>query len=159
LLFETVVSLEAAEACLRGGRETDRPIWLSFSVDDTDGTRLRSGEALEDALPMARQADVVLANCSLPEVMPDALRILARAGVPFGAYANGFTKISPEFIAGGTTVSGLTARTDLTPEAYADHALSWVDQGATIVGGCCEVGPAHIAEMARRLKKAGHTLV
>ncbi|MEO1397675.1 MAG: homocysteine S-methyltransferase family protein, partial [Pseudomonadota bacterium] len=24
----------------------------------------------------------------------------------------------------------------------------WVDQGATIVGGCCEVGPAHIRALA-----------
>ena len=23
--------------------------------------------------------------------------------------------------------------------------------GATIIGGCCEVGPTHIAELARRL--------
>ena len=30
-------------------------------------------------------------------------------------------------------------------------ALGWIDRGATIVGGCCEIGPAHIAEIARRL--------
>jgi homocysteine S-methyltransferase len=47
----------------------------------------------------------------------------------------------------------------MTPEAYADHAMAWVDQGATIVGGCCEVSPAHIAEIARRLRAAGHTIV
>ena len=62
-------------------------------------------------------------------------------------------------MAGGNTVSDLTTRTDLTPEKYADHVMAWVEQGATIVGGCCEVGPAHIAEMAKRLKGAGHTLV
>jgi homocysteine S-methyltransferase len=37
--------------------------------------------------------------------------------------------------------------------------MGWVDQGATIVGGCCEVGPDHIAELARRLRAAGHDLV
>ncbi len=158
-LFETVVSVAAAQACLNAGREEDRPVWISISVDDADGTRLRSGEALEDVLPIVSQADAVLANCSLPEVMPDALEILSRAGVPFGAYANGFTRISDGFKAGGNTVSDLTARTDLTPEKYADHVMAWVNQGATIVGGCCEVGPAHIAEIAKRLKGAGYTLV
>ena len=158
-LFETVVSIDAAQACLNAGREEDRPVWISISVDDSDGTRLRSGEALEDVLPIVAQADAVLANCSLPEVMPDALSVLSRAGVPFGAYANGFTRISDGFMAGGNTVSDLTARTDLTPEKYADQVMAWVEQGATIVGGCCEVGPAHIAEMAKRLKGAGHTLV
>jgi homocysteine S-methyltransferase len=37
--------------------------------------------------------------------------------------------------------------------------MAWVDQGATIVGGCCEVGPAHIAELARRLEAVGHEIV
>jgi homocysteine S-methyltransferase len=41
------------------------------------------------------------------------------------------------------------------PEIYADHVMRWVGQGATIVGGCCETGPAHIAEIARRLREAG----
>ena len=36
----------------------------------------------------------------------------------------------------------------------------WIlEQGATIVGGCCEVGPDHIAEIARRLRAAGHQIV
>ena len=37
--------------------------------------------------------------------------------------------------------------------------LGWVDQGATIVGGCCEIGPDHIREIARRLTEAGHEIV
>ncbi|TVS10088.1 MAG: hypothetical protein EA417_19365 [Gammaproteobacteria bacterium] len=50
-----------------------------------------------------------------------------------------------------SAVDALEARRDLGPQAYADHALRWVDQGASIVGGCCETRPAHIAELARRL--------
>jgi homocysteine S-methyltransferase len=46
----------------------------------------------------------------------------------------------------------LSARRDLDPNAYADFADGWATNGATIIGGCCEVGPAHIAELARRLK-------
>ena len=38
----------------------------------------------------------------------------------------------------------------LAPVAYADFAQTWVDQGATLIGGCCEIGPAHIAELNRR---------
>jgi homocysteine S-methyltransferase len=30
--------------------------------------------------------------------------------------------------------------------------------GATIVGGCCEVGPAHIRHLAAALKSADHTI-
>lgn len=159
LLFETISSLKAARACIAAGRQTDLPVWLALSVDDSDGTRLRSGELVADAVEIAAGADAVLVNCSLPEVISDALAILNQAGVPTGAYANGFTRITEAFIKGGTTVADLKAREDLTPAAYADHAMNWIDQGATIVGGCCEVGPAHIAEIATRLRAAGHTIV
>ncbi|MEL7099345.1 MAG: homocysteine S-methyltransferase family protein [Pseudomonadota bacterium] len=159
MLFETVASLDAARACLVAGRHADKPVWLSFTVSDEDGTRLRSGEPLAEAAAIAADADAALVNCSVPEVIPPALDSLARSGVPTGAYANGFAKIAQAFIDGGTTADGLTARQDLGPDIYADHAMRWLDHGATILGGCCEVGPAHIAELHRRLTGAGHTIV
>jgi S-methylmethionine-dependent homocysteine/selenocysteine methylase len=42
---------------------------------------------------------------------------------------------------------------DITPEAYADAALRWVDQGAQIIGGCCGIRPAHIALLRERLPR------
>ncbi|MBY4891420.1 homocysteine S-methyltransferase family protein [Rhodobacteraceae bacterium N5(2021)] len=155
LICETITSLAQAEALVDGVLGLGVPVWLAFSVDDKDGTRLRSGEALADVLPMVGGAAALLANCSVPEVMPDALEILSRAGLPFGAYANGFTEISAGFLGDAPTVDALTSRTDMGPEAYADHVMGWIDQGATIVGGCCEVSPAHIAEIARRVNALG----
>lgn len=152
LIGETITSLAQAEAVLDGALGRGVPVWLAFSVDDDDGTRLRSGEALSDVIAMAGDAAALLANCSVPEAMPAALDILSRAGLPFGAYANGFTEISNAFLDDAPTVDALTTRTDMGPEAYADHVMGWIAQGATIVGGCCEVGPAHIAEIARRLR-------
>lgn len=70
-------------------------------------------------------------------------------GRPAGAYANGFTSI--DSLQPGGTVSSLEARNDLGPTAYADFVMDWVEQGATIVGGCCEVSPAHIACIRDRL--------
>jgi homocysteine S-methyltransferase len=93
----------------------------------------------------------VLANCSVPESMPEALQALAPANMPTGAYANAFTRISPEFRQSKSSVDALQAREDLGPEAYAEHAMAWVAQGAQIIGGCCETGPDHIAAIAHRL--------
>ena len=159
ILFESIPSTMAARACLKAGRMTDRPIWLAFTVDDEDGSLLRSGEPVAEAAQIAREADAALLNCSAPEVMPTALEAMARAQVPTGAYANAFTQITKAFMEGGSTAQSLSARRDMGPEVYANHALDWIDQGATIVGGCCETGPAHIAEIARRLRDAGHTIV
>jgi len=159
LLFESVPSLKAARAALAAGRQTDRPVWLAFTVDDEDGSRLRSGEPVSEAARIARDADAALANCSAPEAMPAALDALSASQKRIGAYANAFTTITKEFLAGGTTATALSARQDMTPHRYADHALSWLEHGATILGGCCETGPAHIAEIARRLRAQGHRLV
>ena len=91
--------------------------------------------------------------------MDQAMPHLAAFGKPFGAYANGFQQITSDFLMDNPTVDALSARPELTPDLYADFALGWVAQGATLVGGCCETGPDHIATLARRLIAAGHTLL
>lgn len=160
LLIETMSSLDQAEGALRAATGQGLPVWLSMTVRDDDGTRLRSDEPLAGlaALVERHRPDALLINCTRPEAVAAALDILRGMGRPFGAYANGFTHIAEGFLTVNPTVDALTARIDLTPPAYADFAMGWVDQGATIVGGCCEVGPAHIAELARRLTVAGHAI-
>lgn len=161
LLIETMSSVDQADGALRAAMKSDKPVWLSMTVDDDDGTILRSGEPLTDIAPVVARhnPDAVLINCSRPEAVAAALDIVKSFGKPFGAYANGFTRISEGFLQDKPTVDALEQRVDLTPLAYADFAMSWVDQGATIVGGCCEVGPDHIAELANRLRSAGHRIV
>lgn len=153
VICETVASLTHARAALQGARAAGVPVWLAVTVDDDDGTRLRSGESVADVVPIAvgEGASAVLANCSVPESMPAALRALAAAQMPMGVYANAFTRISPEFRRARSSVDSLQARQDLGPEAYADHAMAWVTQGARIIGGCCETGPDHIAAIKHRL--------
>lgn len=160
ILIETAASIEAAEGAVIGAQAAGKPVWLSISVDDRDGTRLRSGEPVADIARLLHDPiAALLANCSVPEAMADALAALRPLGKPFGAYANGFTHISGNFLKDAPTVKELTHRHDLTPEKYTDFAMGWVAQGATIVGGCCEVGPAHIRHLHARLIAAGHRIV
>ena len=160
LICETVASVAHAASVLSGAASGGKPTWLAMTVDDHDGTRLRSGEPLTDVLKTAQSgAQAILVNCSAPEAIAAAMPILAQSGLPFGAYANAFEQITQDFLRDKPTVDSLNKRRDLTPEKYADHVMAWVDAGATIVGGCCEVSPAHIAEIARRLRAAGHTIV
>lgn len=160
ILCETVASLAHARAVLEGALTSGKPVWLSVTVDDEDGALLRSGEPVAEVCAIGRDgATAVLANCSAPEVIRRALKDLGQCGLPLGAYANGFQQITSDFLKDAPTVDSLDARRDLGPQAYARFALDWVDQGATIVGGCCEVGPAHIAELARSLRAAGHEIV
>ncbi|NPD17731.1 homocysteine S-methyltransferase family protein [Xinfangfangia sp. D13-10-4-6] len=161
ILLETISSLGLAEGALAGATVGGIPVWLSVSVDDHDGSRLRSGEAVADLAPLIARFGpaAVLANCSVPEAMAAALQVIRGFDLPFGAYANGFTHISGNFLKNAPTVKELTHRHDLTPEKYTAFALDWVAMGATIIGGCCEVGPAHIRHLAGALREKGHQIL
>jgi S-methylmethionine-dependent homocysteine/selenocysteine methylase len=157
-MCETLSSVKEVKAAVQAAAESGIPVWCSMSVNDEEGTLLRSGESVLDGALAAKKAGAaaVLINCSWPEAITQGLPELARTGLPFGGFANGFTKI--DSLAPGGTVDVLGARSDLGPEQYAEHAMGWIAAGATLVGGCCEVGPDHIIELAKRLREAGHQI-
>jgi len=160
LLFETMSSVLEAKSALLGAKSVSKPVWLSVSVDDTDGTKLRSGEAITEIIPIAReyQPDALLINCSVPEAVNQAMEVLGNQEINpirLGAYANGFKKITEEFVTGDTAVvDSLEAREDLDPVTYAGFCENWLASGAEIIGGCCEVGPAHIKTMVQQFRQA-----
>ena len=152
LLAETLGSLLEVRAAATALSGRGKPVWISMSLsEDTATPALRSGEALEEALAFLAQQDVdaVLLNCSLPETISAAMPTLAQVKTPFGAYANGFTAIK-KLEMGDIVAEKFSKRSDLTPQGYANFAQTWIDAGATLVGGCCEVGPDHITEISRR---------
>jgi S-methylmethionine-dependent homocysteine/selenocysteine methylase len=154
-LCETMSSVEQARGAVMGASVANKPVWLAVTVDDEDGTKLRSGEPLTEIIPLLTEFKLaaLLINCSAPEAVDQAIPLLANRGVPIGAYANGFVEIAKDFLRQGATVELLDKRTNLDPKTYADFVDGWIKHGATIVGGCCEVGPAHIAELAKRLRQ------
>jgi S-methylmethionine-dependent homocysteine/selenocysteine methylase len=155
---------EEARAAATAAAETGRPVWVSWTLaetlDDEGIARLRSDETIDQAIAALEGLPVaaLLANCCPPESIDAAMAQLVSSGLPVGGYANGFTPIPAGFTL-GQTVDMLSARKDLGPQAYADFAMGWVGQGASIVGGCCEVGPAHIAVLAGRLRAEGHEII
>ena len=158
-LIETMSNITEARAALSAVRQTGKAGFVGLTVRDDGSNCLRSGEELSDALDQLLPLDPggIMVNCSVPEAVSAAMPVLAGLPVPFGGYANGFTSI--DALRPGGTVASLSARTDLGPEAYTDFAVSWIEAGATIIGGCCEVGPAHIAYLAGCLHNRGHRLV
>jgi len=154
ILCETMASVEQARGAVMGAKVVNKPVWLSVTVDDEDGSRLRSGEPVTSILPMITEfaPAALMVNCSVPEAVGKAISLFANQEIPIGAYANGFVNITRDFTKKGTTVDMLKKRPCLGQKAYADFADDWIKQGVTIIGGCCEIGPAHIAELAARLK-------
>lgn len=136
----------------------ERPLWLSFTLMDqpvagAKPNRLRSGETIGAAVAAAVDcgAAALLFNCSQPEVMEAAVRQAVAemeqngVAIPIGVYANAFAP-NQEKAAANETVSAI--RSDLDPDSYHRWTASWLTAGARIVGGCCGIGPEHIARIA-----------
>lgn len=56
------------------------------------------------------------------------------------------------------TTQAMLDRPAVTPARHAAVARGRVDLGATLIGGCCATGPAHVAATAAALRGAGHRL-
>lgn len=150
-ICETLSCRLEARAAVTAALATGKPVWLSWSIADTGEAVLRSGEPLGDAWRDVAGSgiDAVLLNCSPPEAIGKVLaELVSLSDLPVGAYANAFTPIPHKWDFHGDDAIP-PSRTDVTPKAYAVHAASWLAAGARIIGGCCEVGPAHIAGLHR----------
>ncbi|AXF24886.1 homocysteine S-methyltransferase [Burkholderia pyrrocinia] len=155
-LAETQSLIEEIDAVRRALGANPKPLWVSFTLrDDVDASAcpvLRSGQTLDEAVDAAlsARAAALLFNCSQPEVMGAAVdtvrRALARSGaaLPVGVYANAFPPQRDDAQA-NAELHGL--RGDLDPPGYAKWAEQWMALGAQIVGGCCGIGPDHIAAL------------
>ena len=160
-LAETQSSIIEAEAAAKAAlARAAKPLWISYTLqDDTDDPatpRLRSGEPAggATAAALALGAEAVLFNCSQPEVMgagiAAAREAIAQAGreARIGVYANAFP---PQTKKAEANAALSRLREDLDPASYLGWAENWRAAGASIIGGCCGIGPEHIAHLKARL--------
>lgn len=147
LALETVPDMDEAQALLRVAGECGLPVWLSYTVA---GDRTRAGQRLEEAFGLVEgDAQVVAAgvNCCDPADVEGALRTAAEVtGKPVVVYPNSGERWDEKGRrwAGGATFDPGRVR-------------AWQDAGARLIGGCCRVGPATVAELAARLGEGGTT--
>jgi S-methylmethionine-dependent homocysteine/selenocysteine methylase len=156
VLAETLSSVAEAEAFAGAFADCGKPVWMSLTLIDEGAEpgqpKLRSGEPLDAAFALVQdrhsEIEAVLFNCSQPEVMADGVAQAKQqlsTETLIGVYANAFPPKPAKHIA-NTGLSPI--REDLTPERYKQFADEWAAAGATIIGGCCGVGPEHIAALA-----------
>lgn len=139
--------------------DTDnKPLWVAFTLEDSmdiDVPRLRSGETVEEAVSTMAALDVeaILFNCCQPDVIEQALDVAQTVlqakqaqHIKLGAYANAFPP-QPKNATANDTLNEV--RDDLTRPAYLLWAQKWQAQGASLIGGCCGIGPEHIQELSQ----------
>ncbi|NUT51231.1 MAG: homocysteine S-methyltransferase [Saccharothrix sp.] len=139
---ETIPDVEEAEAVLRVVAGSGVPMWLSYS---TRGTRTCAGQPLVEAFEVVRGVPEVVAvgvNCGDPADVDEAVAIAAGTGKPVVVYPNS-----------GQTWDATARSWTGTPAFTPARVAGWVEGGARLVGGCCQVGPDAIAELAAELSR------
>lgn len=148
-LLETMTNTLEAQAACAAVSKLGKPFGVAFRIE-VDG-RLKSGETLAEAVTAVKSYEptAIMLNCCEPERVTTAMPELVSLYPLVGGYANAFKSV--EALTIGGTVDALEAREDTSPEHYAAHTRQWLREGASLVGGCCEITPAHIRHMAETL--------
>ena len=138
------------------------PIWVAVScAEDHDSGQLflgieesridshrplahqELGEAIDTIMDTAGSALLVM-HSTVDTTLPALQLIESHYDGLRGAYPNAGYWTRPEW-----------AFVDqISPEDYLDRARKWLDTGARIVGGCCGIGPDHIAALSKGLRSS-----
>ena len=124
---------------------TGIPVWLSFrrcrsGVCGVYGEHWGGpeGDAFGRAARRFEQmgVDALLVNCIPPDHVGGMISWMRDfTDLPLGAYPN----------LGYLSTVGWRTESGVGGAEYAEMALAWRDEGAQIIGGCCGVGPEHVA--------------
>ena len=142
LAIETVPDLDEAAAVVEALADYAVPAWLSFSCGDEATTC--AGQPIEDAAALVAAAPTIEAigiNCTKPEHVSGLVaRIRSTTpDLPIVVYPNAGR------VWDGVASVWLGDGTDLLPRPA---VTAWFDAGVALVGGCCGLGPAAIADVA-----------
>ena len=143
-------ALNAASQAVAFG--SGKPVYVSWTLNEQPGTGLRSGESVSQA--MAKLAHLPLAgylfNCTTPEAIQEGLKELrGLTDKPLGCYANRIEQVPQGWTLDNAKVN--KRRGDLTTDYFVQTCLDAADAGATIIGGCCGIGPPYIAALSAAL--------
>ena len=144
LALETVPDIDEAEALMTAVTGLGIPAWLTYSIE---GERTRAGQPLAEALAVVRDVPEIVAagvNCCAPSDVPGAVSLAAEVtGKPVIVYPNS----GENWDAQRRAWAGQSQVSAWQPQ-------QWVAAGARVVGGCCRVRPADIAQTAEAVGAA-----
>jgi methionine synthase I (cobalamin-dependent)/5,10-methylenetetrahydrofolate reductase len=137
---------QAVEAAREGAPGTAIMVCATFTRDD----RTLLGETPAQIAGRLVELDVAAIGVNCGEGPAQVLRVLramrpVAGGRPMVARPN----------AGGPMEVGGRFVYPATPSYVAEHALSFVAEGAAVIGGCCGTGPEHTAAIVTALAAGG----
>ena len=154
--LDVLSSVNEIEIAINAIKKFEKPYLIGAHI--SEGTKLPSGEKISDIVTKIKHEKLLglILACISPENYELNKKELKKIGVPFGFKVNGFITTKPNSgytesykkSKSGNPNEFLGQRKDLTPEKIKELAKIFKEDGATILGGCCEIKPSHIKEIA-----------
>ncbi len=142
VIIETMSdTLEAKAALLAVKENTNLPVFLTMTFDETYKTLTGADVHVMSAMFEGLGADCIGINCGLgPEQIAVMIEELSRiSSIPIMAQPNaGLPQIS-----GGKTVY------DVDPEQFGRECVKMAECGVSVLGGCCGTTPEHIRALIK----------
>lgn len=149
IALEMCEELELSMAAANAALEVGLPLWIGMSARTHQGCDSLSVfdyqtldfDSLVKGLAEYPAMMMNIMHTPVPDV-DEALEIVRR-------YWNGPVGIYPE--SGYFTMPNWNFVDVIEPQELAKKAKDWVDSGVRLVGGCCGLGPTHIAALRQAL--------
>ena len=152
IICETMSHSTEAKIALSSIQNSSAQKWLSWTLHGNRCNTLPSGETIAEAFKQTSDlsCDAYLVNCCGANLVTESLKELKKlTNKPFGGYANSelielsvdnTKEISAE---NNHWESAIT----IDEETYTSEVSKWIDEGASIIAGCCRTRPSHIKDM------------
>jgi len=124
-----------------------------------DNGQLPSGEKIEDIVKKYKNKSWlgIIMACISPKAYEAVLKDLKQLDIPYGFKLNAFKKIPVGYTVASKDAWGnagnpntiLGKNTDLNESKFYEYVKKFKENGATILGGCCEIRPSHIKEISK----------
>ncbi len=151
--FDVLSSLKEIRIAIDSIQEFNKPYLIGAHI--SDGTKMPSGEPISELKGIFKNQKTlgVILSCISPENYDLNFDEIKNLGVPFGFKLNGYLKTAPLNINEKKNDylqpnKFLGKRDDLSPAKMFEFVKKFKNEGATILGGCCETSPQHIKVFA-----------
>ena len=151
IICETMTTAEEGRIALEMAKRTNLPVWLGWTLMGNRLNKLPSGENLLDATKYCLELnpDAVLLNCCGINLITEGLKELQKLQleIPVGGFANNerINKFSDtdSIVTNAEEIHYMNS-SEVNELEYLEEVKKWIEQGATIVAGCCRTRPSHI---------------
>ena len=149
--LDVLCSVKEIKIALEAIKKFNKPILIGLHFRKNG--LLPSNESVSDVDKVIKNFNccALIAACVSPEIVELVLTDFQNQNLPYGFKVNAFENIPEDFIIDPVSspqpTSVLGVRKNFNPNAFKDFVSKTIKQGASLLGGCCEIKPQHIESL------------